>query len=665
MGMSRMWAAALVSVSAMALGYAAVDGLGVIGAQAQATQGARVDNFRLTSHDLNSYELYRMKDAAAVVILTQGNGDAIGRQYAPDFKALKAAFEGKKVEFLMLNSNLQDKREAIRDEAISYGYDTPILMDQNQLVGEQLAVTRTAEVFVIDPKTWTVAYRGPLNDRVSKDGAKAAASNDYAKDAISAVIGGRKVAMATRPAAGGMLISFPERGKSGAVSYVQTIAPIVKDKCVECHQPGGIGPMQLTSYEQIKGFAPMIRETIRTKRMPPWHAEPGIGSFEEDHSLTSAEIKTLVHWVEAGAPRGSGADPLTKVTFKAPEWPMGKPDVILDVPAYKIPASGVVDYQRPFTINPGTEGRWLRATSFKIDNRQAVHHILTGYIAEPPKTGNRASESLWGATLGTYAVGTNDYIAPKDVGTYIPAGGAVGFQNHYTPFGKEVEDKTQIGLYFYKEQPKMVMRTMTIIDPTIRIKAETERHVEKAYLSFPKEAILYGAFLHAHYRGSGVTLAMKHPDGREELLIAVPRYDFNWQRDYTFKTPIKVPAGAKLISTYTYDNSIRNPANPDAKREVPWGEQSWDEMHYTTLRYRWIDETSTNKVNHDAAMRATATLGMFDENIDDKLQMSELKGNQANAIRVGFATFDLNKDGALDAKELAALPARGGARREQ
>ena len=423
--------------------------------------------------------------------------------------------------------------------------------------------------------------------------------------------------------------------------------------------------MQLTSYEQIKGFAPMIRETIRTKRMPPWHAEPGIHSFEEDHSLTSAEIKTLVHWIEAGAPRGAGADPLASLKFQAPEWPLGKPDVILDIPAYTIPASGVVDYQRPFTRYTGTEGRWLRATSFKIGQRQAVHHILTGYIEKPPETGNRASESLWGATLGTYAVGTNDYIAPKDVGTYIPAGGAIGFQNHYTPFGKEVEDKTQIGLYFYKEQPKMVMRTMTIIDPTIRIAANTERHREHAYLSFPKDAVLYGLFLHAHYRGSGVQVVMRKPDGKEEILIAVPRYDFNWQRDYTFKQPVNVPAGSKIIATYTYDNSKRNPANPDPNRETPWGEQSWDEMHYTTMRYRWADETSTNRVNYDAAMRQTATLGMFDDNLDDKIQLDELKGNSANQIRPMFATLDLNKDGALDAKEIAALPPRGGQRREQ
>jgi mono/diheme cytochrome c family protein len=662
-----MWAAALVSVSAMALGYAAVDGLGTIGAQAQAQQGLAVDNFRLTSHDLQSYELYRMKDAPAVVILTHAVGDAAGRQFAPDFKALKAEFAGRGVEFLMLNSNLADDRAKVAADAASFGYDAPILLDQNQLVGEQLGVQRAAELIVIDPKTWRVAYRGPISDRVTSGGAKARASQEWGKDAIEAVIGGKRIAVAQRASTGAM-INFPERAKAAQharISYASTVAPIIKEKCVECHQEGGIGPMQLTRYDQIKGFAPMIRETIRTKRMPPWHAEPGIQSFEEDHSLTAAEIKTLVHWIEAGAPRGAGEDPLAKLVFKAPEWPLGQPDEIIDIPAYTIPASGVVDYQRPFARYQGKEGRWLRATSFKIGQRQAVHHILTGYIANPPASGDRASESLWGATLGTYAVGTNDYIAPKDVGTYIPAGGAIGFQNHYTPFGKEVTDKTQIGLYFYKEPPKMVMRTMTIIDPTIRIKPNTERHVERAYLAFPKDAVLHGLFLHAHYRGSGVSVAMRHPDGREEPLISVPRYDFNWQRDYTFKTPVKVPAGAKVIATYTYDNSRRNPANPDPAREVPWGEQSWDEMHYTTMRYRWADETSDNKINHDALMRAGAQMGMYDDNLDDKIQLAELKGNTVKAIRDNFDKFDLNKDGGIDMKEMAALPSRGGLQRAE
>ncbi|MDB5452630.1 MAG: hypothetical protein JWO33_1208, partial [Caulobacteraceae bacterium] len=262
-----------------------------------------------------------------------------------------------------------------------------------------------------------------------------------------------------------------------------------------------------------------------------------------------------------------------------------------------------------------------------------------------------------GTTLGTFAVGTNPTILPPDTGSYIPAKGAVGFQNHYTPFGKEVVDKSQIGLYFYKEQPKLVMRTMTIADVSISIPANTERHKEVAYLTFPNEALVFGAFIHAHYRGAGSDLAIVYPDGTKKMLISVPKYDFNWQRDYDFAEPIKVPAGSKIVATYTYDNSKRNPANPDPNRVVPWGPQSWDEMFYTTLRYRWTDETSTNKIDHDKAMQAGRTIGILDDNLDGKIEVAELKGGTGNMIKARFAQLDVDKDGALSAAELAPVTA--------
>ena len=200
----------------------------------------------------------------------------------------------------------------------------------------------------------------------------------------------------------GCLVDFPERAKlaTSKVTYVKNIAPMFEDKCVSCHQKGGIGPMSLTSYEEIKPFSPMIREMIRTQRMPPWRADPTVGHFLGDRSLSSAQIKTLVHWVEAGSPRGTGADPLAAKNFTAPEWPLGKPDLVLDIPAYTIPATGVVDYQRPFVVNPLKEGKWLRASTIKVVNRQVVHHVLTGYLAEVPAPGHAGQRKQVGRLVG-------------------------------------------------------------------------------------------------------------------------------------------------------------------------------------------------------------------------------------------------------------------------
>ena len=460
----------------------------------------------------------------------------------------------------------------------------------------------------------------------------------------------------------GCLVSFPSRENKASlarISYAHDVAPILAGKCVSCHQPGGIGPMALTSYEQVKGFSPMIREVVRTRRMPPWHADATVNHFMDDKSLSPDQIKTLVHWVEAGSPRGEGADPLKGKTYAVQEWPLGKPDLILDVPAYKLPASGIVDYQRPFVANPLTKPEWLKASTVKVTNRQGVHHILTGLLTDVPTEGY-ASETKWGASVGGYAVGSESVKQPTDIGVYMPVGGAIGFQNHYTPFGKEADEKSQIALYFYKdnERPKYVMHNIAIADPSIVIGPNEEAHPETAYIEFPHDAILYGAFPHAHYRGRSSDVYIRYPDGREKLLLAVPKYDFNWQREYTFAEPLKVPAGSRIIAHYTYDNSKRNAANPDPNRTVPWGDQSFDEMLYTALRYRWVDETSSKMTpQYDKEMQGGRLMGMFDDNGDGAIEPEELKGKMGEGLKKSFALLDRNHDGKLDKAELAVATA--------
>jgi len=618
-------------------------------APASATANARVDNFMLVDADMEAHELYRLADAKAVVIVTQANGDAVTRALAPNLKALKAAYAAKGVEFMMLNSNLKDSREAIQAEAQKAGFNTPILMDSYQLVGESLGVTRSAEVVVVDPKTWTVAWRGAL-----ADGAAA--------KALDALAAGQQVAMAAGPASKGAAIAFPARGVS-KVSYAKDVAPILEAKCVACHEEGGIGPFAMKDYATVKGFAPMIREVIRTDRMPPYHADPHVGKFSDDKRLTADETKTIVHWVEAGAPRGDGPDPLGAVKHVAQEWPLGKPDLIIDVPAFTIPASGVVDYQRPAVPGTLTEGKWVRASTVKPGARQGVHHLLTGWMAEMPANG-KSSETKWAASLGAgYAVGAESSIEPKNAGVYLPPGGAYGFQMHYTPYGKEVVDKSRVALYFYDKPPELVMRSVVVIDPTIEIPANEGRHKEVAYVQFPHDALLYSAFPHAHYRAYSSDLWIEYPDGKQKLLLSLPRYDFNWQRSYTFAEPIKVPAGSRLIAHYVYDNSKRNPSNPDPSIKVSWGEQSFQEMLFTSLSFRWVGETAAHRVNYDEEMGRTRLLGMMDDNIDGKLQKSELRGQMGNALLKYFDVLDKNHDGALDADELEAAQKMVGGRR--
>lgn len=619
--------------------------------------GMRVDDFQLLDHMGVAHRLFYYSDAPAIVVMTQGNGCPIVRNAVPAYRQVRDNYQEQGVKFFLLNSNLQDNKTTIAKEVADFGFDIPVLVDENQLVGESLNVTRTAEVFVIDPKSRKIVYHGPVDDRLTYQNQKAKAEFSYLSDALDAVIAGETVKI-SQVDAPGCIVNFPERDNKERhtnISYHDTIAPILEERCVECHQVGGIGPWAMTSYDMIKGFSPMIREVIRTDRMPPWHSDPNIGSFLHDRSLTSNEIKTLVHWIEAGSPRGEGYDPLADPRESLPDWPLGVPDLILTVPSFDVPATGVVDYQRPYVVNPLEEGKWLRASTVKVGSRESVHHVLTGYLKEIPKSG-QSNEVRWGASVGGYAVGAESMIAREGLGTYIPAGGAIGLQMHYTPFGREVTDTTQIGLYFYDKRPPRMLRNSVIMDFSIEIPPEKANHAETAYLEFPKDAELFYAFPHAHYRGQSSTLAIRYPDGREEMILSLPKYDFNWQRAYEFKDPIKIPAGAKLIARYTYDNSTQNAANPDPSKKIVWGDQSFEEMLYTAISYRWTDETSADqKGEYQELLNAGRLFGMLDDNIDESIQKDEIRGRAGRRLAGNFDRLDRNGDGALSWQEYSAI----------
>ncbi len=601
----------------------------------------KVGNFQLTDTTRLAHELFYFKYAPAIVLMSQTNGGKVSREAARTLEKLKAEYADEGVLFYMINSNLDQSREETAKEVKSQNFTIPVLMDELQLVGEQLGIEREGEVFVLEPKTgFKVAYHGPARE---------------AEAAIKSVLAGKPVAAPRIAVKGGAPIAFPERGKAAEhanISYSEDVAPIIQAKCVACHQEGGIAPFKFDSYDVVKAFAPMIQESVMAERMPPYFADPHIGRFQNDHGLTAEQNKTLIHWLRAGAPRGSGPDVLKEKAGKAPEWPesLGQPDVIVTLPAFDVPASGTVEYQNMRVDNPFKQDTWLKAIAIKPGDRTVLHHVTSNHSPDrgspPPR--------IPGGSVGSYTPGAEPQVIAAGAGAPVPAGGKLSFSMHYTTTGKAANDQTQIGYYTLKSAPEFIKRSAVISDFALKIPKGEARHTEIAYLEFPADAYLYTLYPHAHYRGWSVELKQVTPDGKEEILLSLPKYDFNWQRDYDPVEPIHIKAGTKLVAKWIYDNSKHNPANPDPTINVTWGEQSWEEMMYFRVNYRWADETTSNIRNDlQAKLMESRTIGALDNNADGKVQIDELTGTMAS-VKARFADLDLNKDGGLDKAELAA-----------
>ena len=616
--------------------------------------GASVDNFMLLDHLGEAHELHYHSDAEAVVLVVQGNGCPVVRNALPDLKAVRERYADQGVVFLMINSNLQDNRESVRAEAEEWDIDLPILIDEDQLIGEGLGLTRTAEALVIDPDGWQLAYRGPINDRLSYERQLAEAKEHYVADALDALLAGAKPQVAQQEAIG-CLINLPERDNPAhqQISYVETIVPILQQNCMECHRAEGIAPWAMSSYEMVRGFAPMMREVLRTRRMPPWHADPHVGEWLDDVGLSNQERATLVHWIEAGAPRGKGDDPLPALAGARPsEWRLGEPDLVIELPAYDVPASGVVDYQFPTVANPLDRDVWVRALDVLPGDSQVVHHVLVGLVegGEGPERGG-----VFDDYLGGYAPGTGATVAPEGTGLFVPKGNRFLAQMHYTPYGKAVTDVTRIGLYFHDEEPDTFYRQGVVMNPTISIPANAKRHEQRAYLEFHADATLYDVLPHSHYRGRSSTFTLIYPDGSEELLLSVPNYDFNWQRGYHFVEPKAVPAGSKLVHTTVYDNSAQNLGNPDPSKLVRWGLQSWDEMLYGAFSFTWVGETADQPTHDRGLVDAYQTVGYLDADMDGRVEWDELDPRRKRWLTNAFENGDADGDRALTARELHAV----------
>ncbi len=568
----------MIRIAAALLLFALTAPLAVAAPPEDGTRIARAENFRLNDHRDASHELYRLVDAEAVVLFTYGVGCPIVRQSVPELKRLDEMYTEKGVRFLLLDGNAHGTREEVAEDAKEFGVPFPILVDPAQTVIRNLGITRTAEAILIDPQDdWKILYRGALDDRMDYGTQKQAAENTWLRDALDAHLAGEAIAT-TRSEVKGCKISVLEKND---LSYSEDVAPILAEKCAGCHRSGAIGPFALNGYKKVLGWTDMIAETIRTKRMPPWHADPAYSRYHNDLSLSVEEERTLLSWIEAGAERGEGPDPLEDLPPHSNEgWTLGEPDLIVEMAQpEELPAEGTIDYRYIYVDAKLNEDKWVRAAQVKPSNPAVLHHCLI-FILYPEQYQHVQPDNRGGLSgyFEAFLPGTEIEPYPEGTGQFVPAGSIFVFQMHYNATGKPETDQTQMALYFHDETPAEALTIDGAFKTRFRIPPHEKDHPASATFKVEQDMRIWGVSPHMHYRGSRARFDAVQPDGAMATLLNVPYYDFDWQPMYLLDQPFTLAKGSRIEVSGAWDNSPTNPANPDPEESVEFGNQSWEEM---------------------------------------------------------------------------------------
>jgi mono/diheme cytochrome c family protein len=367
-------------------------------------------------------------------------------------------------------------------------------------------------------------------------------------------------------------------------TFAKDVAPVLYKHCVECHRAGEFAPMPLVKYEDVRPWAKSIRERVVAREMPPWSADPRYGKFKNDPRLSEQEIETISRWVAAGAPKGDLKDLPATPKF-AEGWTIGEPDAVFTMQeTHKIPAEGTVPYLYFSIPTHLTEDKWVQAYEIRPGNRAVVHHVIA---SAQPSGGNAADERTPGRIgLGGVTPNKPGVVLPTGIARRLRAGSEIIFQMHYTTNGMETTDRTSIGLIYAKQPPTRMTRGNNVLNAGFLIPAGAANHEVRASRTFNEDTTVVDMTPHMHMRGKDMTYTVTYPDGRSEILLSVPKWDFNWQITYHLEQPKLLPKGTKLDVVAHFDNSRGNLFNPDPGRDVRWGDQTWEEMmmgFYTTL----------------------------------------------------------------------------------
>jgi hypothetical protein len=401
------------------------------------------------------------------------------------------------------------------------------------------------------------------------------------------------------------------------VTFTKDVLPILQKNCQSCHRPGQIAPMSLLTYEQARPWARAIRAKVVAREMPPWFADPQHGSFANDRSLEQADIDTIAKWADAGAPQGDPKDAPAPIEWAEDGWQI-TPDLIVRGPEFRVPArppQNVIEWATALMPSGFTKDTWITSLEIKPSDLAVTHHICMTFVphranasyyvwnwSESPRDeegvatdagatpagaatgsdGQAVGASGFGGGFSCYVPGVQaDDYRKFDAARLIPANSDISFAVHYTPTGKEVVDRPLIG-FTVAEQPagkQWIGYAISGASADFAIPPQEPNYKSPpAEAEFAADVWLVQMMPHMHLRGKDMTYRLIYPDGREEVVLNVPKYDFNWQIVYNPIKPIFAPKGTRLHVDAHFNNSVSNKFNPDPSRTVYRGRMTWEEM---------------------------------------------------------------------------------------
>ncbi len=641
----------------------------VSGGTARAAEASRperlgrvISDTTLTDYRGASVSLAEFKDKPVVVLAFLGTECPLAKLAVTKLNGLAKEFEPRGVAILGINSNRQDSLADLAVQVKEQEIGFRLLKDAGNKLADAVGAERTPEIVVLDQQQ-AIRYVGRIDDQDGIGFRRDTPKRRDLKIAMEELLADKAVSVATTEVEG-CFIGKVRQPKPGAeVTYSKHVAPILQERCMNCHRPGQVAPFAMTGYDEVVGWAETIAEVVKDNRMPPWHASPDHGKFANARRLSDAEKQLISDWVKAGAPEGDRRDlPPPKSFIDGWQLPR-EPDLIVkmrDKP-YDVPASGTVRYQF-FIVDPKlTEDKWVMASEVQAGDKSVVHHILT-FVKTEADTRKFEGE---GAFLAAYVPGFQPQQYPAGMAKLLPAGSKLIFQIHYTPNGKTAKDVSRIGLLF-ADADSVTHAVMTseahkarglVIPP----KVDNDRHEADSPKS-PVDVQLLNLMPHMHVRGKSFRYELHSADGRKETVLDVPRYDFNWQTSYQLAEPLPVSAGSSLHVIAHYDNSENNLNNPNPNATVRWGEQTWDEMliGYFDIAVPRATFESTRKITGNSRREASAetispiiasrvidALKQLDKNKDGVLSLEETP----DRLRPIFKQLDIDGDEKLTVEE--------------